>query len=160
MSSASRRFSTIPDLLSLLCDQVSSRFWVNNRRLLLDLCLVDRGFCDVFSRKLWRRLEFTENNFCHLIDEGRRQQLLRSDKLCHVRGLVIRQPKMDLEDDDDTSTSDAIVQLLEHIPNLKRFAHVAVLIQLLLDHITYNWQIVRCETIAQLPYCTVVDSEP
>lgn len=61
-----------------------------DRRLLYNLCLVNRVFADIFTPKLWAVLEFTERNSSCLLDDDKRKALRGSNNVQHVRILMIR----------------------------------------------------------------------
>ncbi|OAA44603.1 FK506-binding protein 2 precursor [Beauveria brongniartii RCEF 3172] len=70
------------DILNLIGDHV------NNKKLLYDLCLVSRHFNYIFSKRLWRRLEFDDLNTHCFTDDERRGIILQSPSLEHTRILI------------------------------------------------------------------------
>ncbi|KAK8141983.1 hypothetical protein G3M48_009529 [Beauveria asiatica] len=70
------------DILNLLGDHV------NNKKLLYNLCLVSRHFNHIFSKRLWRRLEFDDLNKHCFADDERRGIILQSPSLQHTRILI------------------------------------------------------------------------
>ncbi|KAJ6780957.1 hypothetical protein PWT90_06020 [Aphanocladium album] len=132
--SSSERFSATSNVLHVLAG------YIHNRRLLFNLCLVNKQFNEAFSRKLWRRVEFLSKDiFSKLFkDESKWLRLLNSSKLRHGRGLVIWRGKRmlphaklheDWEDDSDEEVANlnaAIISLIQHMPNLTSFAAYSI----------------------------------
>ncbi|KAM3497093.1 hypothetical protein MY10362_009541 [Beauveria mimosiformis] len=78
------------DILNLLGDHV------NNKKLLYNICLVSRHFNYVFSKRLWRRLEFDDLNKHCFTDDERRGIILQSKLTAyqdsHLQHLQINRP--------------------------------------------------------------------
>ncbi|KAI1780255.1 hypothetical protein F4818DRAFT_435463 [Hypoxylon cercidicola] len=79
--SAANRFLKNEDLLYCLGKQI------NNRKLLLDLCLVSKYCNEVFSVFLYKELWFSETNHRWLFQENGLDSLLANERLKHVRTL-------------------------------------------------------------------------
>lgn len=69
------------NILLLTCLQI------NNRKLLLNLCLVSKCFNKVFSVFLYKELWFCERNYHWLFQEDRLSLLLANERLKHVKAL-------------------------------------------------------------------------
>lgn len=114
-------------MANVLRSMASNTCQMNNRELLHDLCLVNRSFNHVFSRRLWRCLEINEQNRDCLLDPQRRGHLLGSENLQLVRILVHRKRetwRRPTNHQECEQCVESVRLLVEKLPGLQTIAYV------------------------------------
>ncbi|KAF1736716.1 hypothetical protein CRV24_002326 [Beauveria bassiana] len=137
------------DILNLIGDHSEaidsqhndSRFQVNNKKLLYDLCLVSRHFNHIFSKRLWRCLEFDDLNKHCFTDEERRGIILQSPSLQHTRILIYNIYKLADEYGSDLNQVfqewvAELAELVRKLPNLESIVWVKTTIHPFITRLT------------------------
>lgn len=91
---------------------------MNNKRLLYNLCLVNRKFNYVFSKRLWRCLELNDINMHCFTDKGKRAVLLQTSNLQYTRILIHTMAPKDDESLLFPQWTAELADLLQQLPRL------------------------------------------